>query len=240
MDLAVEILNNKEKWIKCIVSKFGLSRGNADDYLSECVLKLLERKKTSIKIKNNDGYIYVLIRNLIKSSYLHRREPPILYTDDLLDYDKKLQNINNTYPYKEFKNEIYKLKYIHKECLILKFRFGLNQYEISRFLNVNKSTITTRIIKGQAELKQEILNNYEFKQLKNINYNCSYREIRDEIYNLRYIFKECLILRFGFGLTHKEIIKFLDISGGTIAARIMRGQAMLKCEILNNHAQRVV
>jgi len=157
MDLALEILEEKENYIKWIVSKFKISRNDADNYLSECMLKLFERKNGS-PIEFNRGYIYAVIRNLIINNK-RKRKPDIVYTDDLNSYDKcQLRNQNQNYIYKKIRNEVNNLKYIYKECLILKFRFGLTQYEIAKLLNISHGTVAPRIMKGQIKLRREFLN----------------------------------------------------------------------------------
>jgi len=158
MNLAIEILNDKEKCIRWIIGIFGISRASADDYLSEGILKLLERKKID-SIKYSKSYFYILIRNLIIDSHIRKREPDIIYSDDLGDYDRnELQNRNGDYTYKGIRDEIYKLKASHKECLILRFRFELTHEEIAKHFNLSRCTITQKIMRAQAKLRYELLN----------------------------------------------------------------------------------
>ena len=161
MTQIIQILRNKEAYIKWMICKFRINRDKAEEYISRVILKLLERDDLPVNISHS--YVRVSLRNSVIDDRRSRDRHQVIYLGDIFnDYDleegdvceiSKFQGVSS---YKDIRSAIYRLKDNYKRYLILKFGFKLTCRTISEFLEVPLGTVNPVLSRAQRKLKQEV------------------------------------------------------------------------------------
>jgi len=171
-----ELVNKYSRVVKKIAFSLLGDVHFAEDIAQEVFLRIYEKKDRLSKIKNPKSYVYSIARNLTRdySRWLNGMPGQRRYSikmDSLDQIEEKIENIlyHNSVPDYLVKNaekeelnqivlrEINNLPKRWSEFIKLKYFKGMGEGEVSRLMNVPKSTFTNSISKSRTALKSRLI-----------------------------------------------------------------------------------
>ncbi|MGL4449818.1 MAG: RNA polymerase sigma factor [Sarcina sp.] len=135
-----------------------------EDAISNCILNAY---KAIGKLKNEEYFKTWLIRILINEcNIIIKKESKITYIND---YEVVNKNVNN-YLYRnnceniDLDNALKLLDKELREVIVLFYYDDLKQKEIAKILDINETTVRTRIFRAKEKLRQILKDDCEFSE----------------------------------------------------------------------------
>lgn len=128
------------------------NREEAEDVVSESVIKALKSVKSLKEEKNIKPWFYKIIVNTALTHL--KRNSKVVY----IDYDEmgELNGREDDYSYLSFESMIKNLDIKYKEIIVMRFFENMPIKEISQVLGINENTVKTRLYSGLKKLKIQL------------------------------------------------------------------------------------
>lgn len=128
------------------------NREEAEDVVSESVIKALKSVKSLKEEKNIKPWFYKIIVNTALTHL--KRNSKVVY----IDYDEmgELKGREDDYSYLSFESMIKNLDIKYKEIIVMRFFENMSIKEISQVLGINENTVKTRLYSGLKKLKIQL------------------------------------------------------------------------------------
>lgn len=128
------------------------NREEAEDVVSESVIKALKSVKSLKEEKNIKPWFYKIIVNTALTHL--KRNSKVVY----IDYDEmgELNGREDDYSYLSFESMIKNLDIKYKEIIVMRFFENMSIKEISQVLGINENTVKTRLYSGLKKLKIQL------------------------------------------------------------------------------------
>lgn len=145
------------------VAKGILSREeDVEDAISNCILNAY---KAIGKLKSKEYFKTWLIRILINEcNNIIKKESKITYINDYEIVNKNTNNnsYNDEYENIDLDNALKLLDKEHREIIVLFYYDDLKQKEIAKILDINETTVRTRIFRAKEKLREILKDDCEF------------------------------------------------------------------------------
>lgn len=132
------------------------------DAIQEIFLKLLQRDRSTLEIKNISSYLFVALRNYLRKELYarankRRHQDRYLETKDLVEEpDMDIRTGASIDCSEALKREIERLPKRQREILFLRFFEGLDYKEISEIMTVNHQVVRNYAYRGMKKLRSNM------------------------------------------------------------------------------------
>lgn len=157
---ALKILHEKyyyQMWLWA--SKYARDKTLAEELVSDCFIKLWERRQSIIIEKSLKSYLYLMLRNLLVSQARKSKREIIVGLDNLPEMPDE-SVINNHEYYAALYRAIQQMPGQRRKILELAAFESLTYKEIAGRLNISVNTVKTQMGRAYQFLKEELDPNY--------------------------------------------------------------------------------
>jgi len=150
--------------LKVIILKSNVD--DANDIIQEVYIELLNKlkKEKSIEIENVDGYVFGITKNVLKRFYkninldknvfvYNMEENEIDFKDDYSLEEDFINESNISLVWDEIK----KMEEVTQKIFYLHYVLDLKISDIAKEMNINESTIKTKIYRSLKQLKEKVM-----------------------------------------------------------------------------------
>ena len=150
--------------LKVIILKSNVD--DANDIIQEVYIELLNKlkKEKSIEIENVDGYVFGITKNVLKRFYkninldknvfvYNMEENEIDFKDDYSLEEDFINESNISLVWDEIK----KMEEVTQKIFYLHYVLDLKISDIAKEMNINESTIKTKIYRSLKLLKEKVM-----------------------------------------------------------------------------------
>jgi len=150
--------------LKVIILKSNVD--DANDIIQEVYIELLNKlkKEKSIEIENVDGYVFGITKNVLKRFYkninldknifvYNMEENEIDFKDDYSLEEDFINESNISLIWDEIK----KMEEVTQKIFYLHYVLDLKISDIAKEMNINESTIKTKIYRSLKQLKEKVM-----------------------------------------------------------------------------------
>lgn len=153
---ALKILHLKYYYpMRLWAGKYTRSNALAEELVSDCFIKLWERRKFIIIEKSLKSYLYLMLRNVIVSQARKTKDIAFIGLENMPDMPDELEYRNQEY-YAELYRAIQKLPDQRRKILELAAFDSLTYKEIADRLEISVNTVKTQMGRAYQFLKEEL------------------------------------------------------------------------------------
>ena len=142
------------------------SRDPVDDLVQETWLRVLERGQSYDGVSRFEPWLFAIARNLAIDHTRKRRLSSLDSTDDEDQNPTSLSLVSDTIsPFEQaarsedaqrLTHSLQSLQPVYREALVLRFQEELSLLEISHVVGASVSTVSSRIYRGMAALREQM------------------------------------------------------------------------------------
>ena len=127
----------------------------AEELVSDCFIKLWERREHILIEKSLKAYLYLMLRNLMVSELRKPKNKLVFTSDNLPDLPDEV-TINNQEYYADLYRAIQKIPEQRRKILELAVFDSLTYNQIATRLNISVNTVKTQMGRAYQFLKEEL------------------------------------------------------------------------------------
>lgn len=158
LDLFIKTVSDNKTAMYRLAFSFVLSKQDAEDVVSEAVLKAYSHLDELRNIRKMKSWLFQIIVNESKICLKKRNRMELV--DDVSEFEEGNGYEENPYDLLEF---VYQLDDNYKEVIMLYYFEEFRVKEIANILNISQGTVKSRLSRARVKLKRFLENSDDWK-----------------------------------------------------------------------------